>query len=206
MNKDRRSTVKKSVFAVIVLLLLIALIGGTYARYSSTTNGSGDMQVAKWAVKVNGTDISKASTDVTLDFNLVDGTTNVVPDRIAPGKTATAYIEIDLTGTEVSVDFSCVLAENAAELQRVFGSDYADKVKVVTGTPVISDDATNMILSDDKKYITVGNAAMSGKVTVPITLTWTDRNTDAGNADDSTIGNTANTLSIPVTVTVAQKV
>ncbi len=205
MNKDRRSTVKKSVFAVIVLLLLIALIGGTYARYSSTTNVSGDIQVAKWAVKVNETDISTASTDVTLDFNLVDGT-NVVPDRIAPGKSATAYIEIDLTGTEVSVDFSCVLAENADELKSVFGDDYADKVTVETGTPAIANGATNMTLSADGKYITVGNGAMSGKVTVPITLTWTDRNTTAGNADDSTIGNTADTLSIPVTVTVAQKV
>lgn len=202
MNKDRKSTVKKSIFALMILALLIALIGGTYARYVSTATGSGSVDIAKWAVKVNEADISNAAG--TFDLNFTANNAGTVSNKVAPGGTATAYVDVDLTGTEVSVDFACELAENATALTDVFGANYADKVTVTVGTPELQGTTSNMTLDAANKVVTVGDAAMNGTVRVPITLTWTDAT--ANNAADTTTGAAAAQLEIPVTLTVQQHI
>lgn len=212
MNKDRKSTVKKSVFAVIILALLLALIGGTYARYISTATGSGNVDIAKWAVKVGENDISNGTVgSFELTFTTDSENKNVVANKIAPGITATAQVEVDLTGTEVAVDFDCALGSTATEkLTAIFGADYADKVEVNAGAPVLQDGVSNMTLSSDKKVVEVGSAAMSGKVIVPITLTW--NNADANNGADTQVGADAFTtadkskVTVPVDLTVKQHI
>lgn len=97
-------------------------------------------------------------------------------------------MEVDLTGTEVSVDFSCE-AEAVDNL-----------MKVSVGIPVLKEGAENMTLNDAGDVVTVGNAAMKGVVRVPITLSWTDGDSD------TEIGKTAATKTIPVTLTVQQHV
>lgn len=203
MNKDRKSTVKKSVFAVIILALLVALIGGTYARYVSTATGSGSVDIAKWAVKVNEEDIS--TTAGTFDLTFTATNADTVPNKVAPGGKAVAYVDVDLTGTEVSVDFTCALADTSATvLTDVFGADYADKVTVSVGTPTLEGTTSNMTLDADNKVITVGSAAMSGTVRVPITLTWTDA--AANNTADTNTGALKTGVEIPVTLNVQQHI
>lgn len=203
MNKDRKSTVKKSVFAVITLVLLIALIGGTYARYASTATGSGSVSIAKWAVKVNEEDIS--NTAGTFDLTFTANNNDTVPNKVAPGGTAIAYVDVDLTGTEVSVDFTCALAESSTtKLTEVFGEGYADKVTLSVGTPELQGTTSNMTLDAANKVVTVGSDAMSGTVRVPITLTWTDA--VANNAADTNTGALKTGVEIPVTLTVQQHI
>lgn len=201
MNKDRKSAVKKSVFALIILALLIAMIGGTYARYSSSTTASGSVSIAKWAVKVNDTNISNATT--TFDLTFTASNTDTVPNKVAPNGQAIAYVDVDLTGTEVSVDFTCALAEAATtNLTSVFGADYADKVTLTVGTPELLGETSNMTLNGTT--VTVGTAAMDGKVRVPVTLTWTNDN--ANNVADTNTGVTETELVVPVTLTVQQHI
>lgn len=203
MNKDRKSTVKKSVLAVIILALLIALIGGTYARYVSTATGSGSVNIAKWAVKVNEEDISNSVG--TFELTFIADNADTVSNKVAPGGTATAYVDVDLTGTEVSVDFTCALDESSAtNLTTVFGENYADKVTVSVGTPTLQGTTSNMTLDGTNKVITVGTDAMSGTVRVPITLTWKD--VAANNAADTNTGALQTGVTIPVALTVEQHI
>lgn len=203
MNKDRKSTVKKGAFAAIVLAVLVAVIGGTYSRYVSTANGSGDVNIAKWKVAVNDTDITTAVG--TFDLSFTANNADTVPNKVAPGGEAVAYIDVDLSGTEVSVEVACALAsDSAAKLTEVFGADYADKVTVAVGTPVLKENATNMTLDEATKVIKVGNAAMSGTVRVPITLKWTDD--EANNAADTNTGALQNGVTIPVSLTIQQHI
>lgn len=203
MNKDRKSTVKKSVFAIVILAVLISLIGGTYARYISTASANGSVEIAKWAVKVNETDITSATS--TFDLTFTAENANTVPGKVAPGGKAVANVEIDLTGTEVSVDFDCALDAAGKEiLKTAFGDNYADKVTVAVGTPTLSDGAANMTIDAANKAVTVGSSAMSGKVIVPITLTWT--NADANDAADTATGVVGSTVQIPVSLSVKQKI
>lgn len=204
MNKNRKSTVKKSVFTAIILFLLISFIGGTYARYTSSANGEGNIDIAKWAVKVNNTDISKATTDFQLTF-ATNENADIVSNKIAPGGTATAYVDVDLTGTEVSVNFDCDLQAAAADnLKAVFGENYANQVSLSVGTPALEGTTANMTLDAANKVVKVGDAAMSGKVRVPIVLTWT--NAPENNAADTTTGVDQTDVTIPVALTVQQHI
>lgn len=204
MNKDRRSTVKKSVFAVIILALLIALIGGTYARYVSSATGSGDVNIAKWAVKVNDQDFS--DTLGTFDLTFKANNADTVANKVAPGGTAIAYVDVDLTGTEVSVDLACALdgRGSADNLTAIFGENYDDKVTVSIGIPTLQGTTSNMTLDETNKVITVGTDAMSGTVRVPITLTWKDD--PANNTADTITGSLQTGVSIPVTLSVTQHI
>ncbi len=201
MDKGRKFIPRKGVFAALALVLMAAVIGSTYARYVSTSTGNGSVEIAKWAVKVNGTDISTASGTFKLDFTAKDSDT--VSGKVAPGGTASAYVDVDLTGTEVSVDFSCELGD-AANLCSVFGEDYASKVAVSVGTPVLKDSASNMSLDAAKKIVKVGSAAMNGTVRVPITLTWTDHNDNS--AADTAAGIRGGNVTIPVNLSVKQHI
>ena len=197
----RKSEAKRWTIIALAIFTLIAVIGGTYAKYTSTATGSGSVGIAKWAVEVNEQDMSTTAATFDLTFTASNGDT--VPNKVAPGGTATAYVDVDLTGTEVSVDFSCEIAAAAAtNLTSVFGAGYADKVTVAVGTPVLQSGSTNMTLSGTT--VTVGTTAMSGKVRVPITLTW--RDVEANNAADTTTGATQTSVTIPVTLSVSQHV
>ena len=202
-TNTRTNSARKWTILALILFLLVAIIGSTYTRYTSTATGSGDVSIAKWAVSVNGTDMSNAA--ATFDLTFTASNTNTVSNKIAPGGTATAYVEIDLTGTEVSVDFSCALAEAAAtNLKSIFGNDYAEKVTLAVGTPALDEEASNMTLSGTT--VTVGKSAMSGKVKVPITLKWTDLNTETDNTADTNTGATKSALTVPVELNVTQHI
>lgn len=202
-TNTRTNSARKWTILALILFLLVAIIGSTYTRYTSTATGSGDVSIAKWAVSVNGTDMSNAA--ATFDLTFTASNTNTVSNKIAPGGTATAYVDIDLTGTEVSVDFSCALDADAADnLKAVFGNDYANKVNLTVGTPVTEGTTSNMTLSGTT--VTVGTSAMSGTVRVPITLTWTDLNTETDNTADTNTGATKSALTVPVELNVTQHI
>ena len=200
MSKNtRKGEVKKLAIIVIAIMLLIAVIGGTYSKYTSTANGSGTVSIAKWAVKVNNQNMGTEAAEFTLNFTY-DANTEVVANKIAPGRTARAYVDVDLTGTEVSVDFACALTEAATtNLNSTFGTGV---VTATTGTPELQTGAANMTLNGTT--VKVGTAAMSGVVRVPIIVTWND--VAANNVADTTAGMGQTSVTLPVTLTVSQKV
>lgn len=199
----RKSSAKKWTILALILFLLVAIISGTYTRYTSTATGSGNVSIAQWAVSVNNEDMSNAT--ATFDLTFTANNTDTVPNKIAPEGTATAYVDIDLTGTEVSVDFTCALASAAStNLSTVFGANYADKVTLEVGTPALQGTTSNMTLSGTT--VTVGSSAMSGVVRVPITLTWDDLNTTVANTADTNTGVTQTTLTVPVELNVTQHI
>lgn len=198
MNKAGKGTFKKGVIAFVGVALTAAFIGGTYAKYITSKNGNVEVDIAKWSVVIKDNEIpgSGDTPGDTEEFKLSFNADNVdtVPGKIAPGGTATAYVEVDLTGTEVSVDFSC---------EAQVGNELSGLMTVNVGTPVLEEGAMNMTLDAANKVVTVGDAAMSGVVRVPITLSWTDDGTDA---NDTQTGTSASTKTIPVTLTVQQHV
>lgn len=182
---------------------MVSVIGSTYARYTSSSNGEGTVSIAKWAVRVNTKDVS--STTATFDLEFTANNSNTIPNRVAPGGTATAYVDVDLTDTEVSVGFNCALSSNATALQTVFGNNYIDKVTVEVGEPTLVGDESereSMTLDADKKVVTVGDTPMKGTVRVPIALTWKDA--DGNNTEDTSTGALQTGVTIPVTLTVQQ--
>ena len=156
------------------------------------------MQAAKWAVAItadDGTTLSSTTQDITFT---VQNNTNVVPGKIAPAVTAVAEIELDLTGTEVAVDFDAVIDQSNLSTFGESGDKLTLDVKV-DGVAYTSGTAQTINL--------VGNSAFTaanGKKTVTLTLTWA--NDDENNEDDTATGIAAPTLTIPVTLTAKQHI
>ena len=197
-KNERKTRTKRAIFVVIALLLVAYLISSTYARYSTVGNANGKVDIAKWAVVMkadDGTTLNSTTQDITFK---VQSNTEVVPGKIAPAVTAKAEIELDLTGTEVSVDFTPTIG---AYTPSTLPS--ADKITLTSAVEGLTVGSSNYIPLVDNKAFTAEN----GKKKVTLTLTWA--NDDENNADDTATGMLADgsrTITIPVTLTVQQHI
>ena len=199
MTKNERKTrTKRAIFVVIALLLVAYLISSTYARYSTVGEANGKVDIAKWAVVMkadDGTTLNSTTQDITFT---VQSNTEVVSGKIAPAVTAKAEIELDLTGTEVSVDFTPTIG---AYTPSTLPS--ADKITLTSAVEGGTVGSSNYIPLVDNSAFTASN----GKKKVTLTLTWA--NDDENNADDTATGMLADgsrTITIPVTLTVQQHI
>ena len=197
-KNERKTRTKRAIFVVIALLLVAYLISSTYARYSTVGEANGKVDIAKWAVVMtadDGTTLNSTTQDITFT---VQSNTEVVPGKIAPAVTAKAEIELDLTGTEVSVDFTPTIG---AYTPSTLPS--ADKITLTSAVEGGTVGSSNYIPLVDNSAFTASN----GKKKVTLTLTWA--NDDENNADDTATGMLADgsrTITIPVTLTVQQHI
>ena len=197
-KNERKTRTKRAIFVVIALLLVAYLISSTYARYSTVGNANGKVDIAKWAVVMkadDGTTLNSTTQDITFK---VQSNNEVVPGKIAPAVTAKAEIELDLKGTEVSVDFTPTIG---AYTPSTLPS--ADKITLTSAVEGGTVGSSNYIPLVDNSAFTASN----GKKKVTLTLTWA--NDDENNADDTATGMLADgsrTITIPVTLTVQQHI
>lgn len=201
---SRKSTTRKMTIVVLAVFLLIAIIGGTYARYTSTASGNTTAQVAKWAVKINETDIVSGN-EFTVDFTEVKND-NVVDGRIAPSSTLYADFEVDPTGSEVAIDYSFVLGEITASTGNVPAGLTVSKVCTVA-----EDKTETALTAEEGKYkgtinLVSQTAALTAndKVKVRVYVEWA--NNEDNNATDTSVGSTAPELTMQVTGTATQHI
>ena len=186
---------KKKVLAVLVALLVLVGAGVyTYSRYVYTKSGSGSKGVATWAVV-----LKQGGNAVTDDFDLaltLASNDNVVNGKIAPSRSATATLVLDLTGTEVATDIEVDLSsvDNLPDGMSITGVT-ANGNAMTAAAGVYS----TMIALNAGKTAISANA-----VELVITASWV--NDENNNANDTTFGNAHGTLTIPVTVTAKQHI
>lgn len=104
MTKKQRAL---RVCLVVALVLLIFLVGYTFAKYYSEIEGGGNGSIAKWSFVANN------SKETIQTISLVDTANEVslVEGKIAPGTKGSFDIVIDATGSEVGVDYKVNVAE-----------------------------------------------------------------------------------------------
>lgn len=195
---QRRSSVRKYTVLALVVFAIIAVIGGTYSRYSSTGNANATVKVAKWAVKLNGTNISSATGTVTPTLTYAENS-NVAANKLAPGRSATFDIELDPTGSEVAIDYTL-------EIAALTGITNSSSTIAVTGATYVigTGDSATATITDGTISIpeTLADVQANKKVTVTVTVTWTN----GDNAADAANGVAAADITVPVTVTAQQHI
>lgn len=98
-NKTKKLT--RITFAIL-LIVVIQVMGVTYAKYIASENATGQAEVAKWAfqIKKDGEETKNINLGSTVNKStLVDG-------KIAPGTSGEFVITLDATGSEVDMDYS----------------------------------------------------------------------------------------------------
>lgn len=194
---------------VVIMLLVVALyfVGGTYARYIDDFTGSGSVNVAKWAVKVGESE----SETFTLSFEVENSNNDVVSNKIAPSVSASSKLNVDLNGTEVAVDLivekgddfdstleSLGFKTDQVELKITSSPDNTSNIPGVTGTGTKSSPWV-IPLQDDTAF-----TGSNGVFGVELTLKW--ENDEAKNENDTKVGKQGGTIKVPVKVTVKQHI
>ena len=195
----RETKVKRKIMTLLVLVVAIFVIAGTYARYSSTGTATATMGIAKWSVALTsgGNDLLSDTQEIAFT---VQENENVAAGKIAPGSTAIGTVELDLTGTEVAVDFYATIDETALSAQNL-GLSY-DKLKLTTklgNTNLVSGEPLTISLENGSAF-----TAQNGVKTITLELTW--ENDDENNLDDTAMGAAGSNIVIPVTFTVEQHI
>ena len=125
------------IFTVMVALVSLSLVSGTWAKYTSTVSGSDTAKVAKWAF--DGATLAKDGGTGTVTFNLFDtikdtaGATeeDVAADRIAPGTSGTVTFELKNTGEVNAKATFTISVENTEGIPVKFYKDSAMTQEVV---------------------------------------------------------------------------
>ncbi len=207
---------KKTVMQVMLVAVLVTIslyfIGGTYARYASTFEGDTTAEVAKWAVKL-GEDDGEGS-NMTLNL-AAEENDDVVAGKIAPSVTLSDDVEIDLAGTEVSVDVIAEVDKQAVEtaLQSAGLSAMKDDIKLtvkVDKDPLASFEITgDGDGSQSKPYVIQLPSGQkfgeNDKLKVTISMTW-DNNEENNTLHTKAGESLASISSIPVKLHVVQHI
>ncbi len=200
-KNDKKQTTTQTNTKPILILLALLLISAiafsmyAYAKYKTTLKGNGTATVAKWSFKVNGQTQTIPDIDLT---QTMDTHNNVAEGKIAPGTSGHFDLELDATGSEVSIDYNIKLAitEKPTNLKFYLDNTYETEIAETEGTLNISGSipletidtpliktiywqwpyetgTTENEVKENDKTDTIDSAK---KVTMTITVTGTQRN------------------------------
>ena len=104
---------KKGLSKVVILLsllIIVALIGGfAYARYVTSLNGGTQAPIAKWNFKVTAGSTQSLSIDLA-QTRYSNDTTEVDRTKVAPGTKGALVLNVDATGSQVSLKYDLDLS------------------------------------------------------------------------------------------------
>lgn len=180
----------KKILVVAVLLLLIAVSYSTYAIYKTSAAGNATVTAAKWEVAFKNGETTLTS-NYTIAFSTAEctGNNHVKDGKIAPGASCSKQIILDAGTSEVDVAY-----------------------EVTAGTPTIGGSAINANANPITATISPANGTISYSATgaarqqtLTLTISWAGADTDENpNAADTTIGEAASTITVPLTLVAKQ--
>lgn len=186
MKKDNR-TVKFAIIVLALTMIALILVAGTYAKYTSTGNGSDSVKVAKWSFKVGDKDITTATESFTFDLfkTIKDSDGNANETDVKAGK-------IIAPGTSGEFSFD---VENTSEVNAKYSLSYT--VSNDGNIPVeFSVDGGPWVSALDSKNVTDKAIAMGVKETVKVKWRWAYEGGSSTNFQSSQTDNTDTALGV----------
>ena len=198
-NKKRSSMMVRLVAALAVTMMFtMCLVGGTFAKYTSSATGNDNANVAKWDIKVGGTNIA---TNDTFTFDLFktikdsNGTAEETDMSLVDGT-------IIAPGTRGSFE---IVIKNDSQVNATYAIDYTVTNTNTNNIPVkFSVDGTNWF--DDINYLDVRSVAINMGATATVTVQWMwEFERIDGDTQDTTLGSAASaTLTVSAAVSAIQ--
>ena len=179
---------------VFVAVLSLSLVSGTYAKYTSTVEGTDQATVAKWAWEVKDANNLSASTFEFNLFNTIKDTdpenasaeTDVKEGLIAPGTKGSFDLKIT-NNSEVSGEVTI-----AIEISHNGVTQYMPLTLTVTGTDpdetvnYTVDDTNKKATAEGKVTFTLSPSSLNpSSVTKTVTVNWEWPFSSVGNVDDA---------------------
>ena len=184
----------KNILVIAVLLLLIAVVSGTYAIYRSHLTANTTVNAAHWsAIISDGTNTSNTTLTFSEEDLTCTGTRHGYNNTVAPGDSCHLTFTVDLDGSEVDAKVNATVGT----LTSTSGTVDSDRftVSLTTGsTPTNADGVAQ----------TVGYSSTEGEMEVEYTLTVTwlgdTDNLAADGKDVADVGMSGIDITIPVNI------
>ena len=199
---------KLASFVLLVTMVSLTLVSGTYAKYTSSISGTDTVQVAKWDIKAGKsgeeTSITGGGT-VSFDlFNTINDTgnaaaeTDVTTGKIAPGTEGSFSFNIK-NDSEVTAIYGLTYElTNAGNVPLEFSIDDGHTwVASLTGLNNAVSDANKIAIGYSKLVTVRWRWAFTGAASSNYTETQTE-------LSDTTIGIAAPSVTVSATLTVEQ--
>jgi len=187
--------------AILFLIAVVALISisGTYAKYTSSIQGSDSVVVAKWDIEIAGNKLGTTQASFTA-FNLFDTVvdtnddqteTDVAAERIAPGTKGEFSFEIK-NNSEVTAEYTIdYTTEKTAEVPIEFsidGTNWTTELADITT-------ATNLPMGESDTVTIMWRWAFTGDASENFTASQTD-------VTDTTLGIATTVPQVTLTATI----
>ena len=160
LMKNKSNLLKFTNVVLLITMIAIILVAGTFAKYTSTASGTSATVVANWSFNVNDKNITAENT---FEFNLFDtanikdsdgsAETDVAAGLIAPGTSGAFEFALENTSdvtAQYEIDFN-VINENKIPIE--YTTDGINWSKELTGIVAKSD--TILPIGSGEKTITV---------------------------------------------------
>lgn len=175
---------KKYIFILITIIIILTsiLIGNTVAKYITSASSNADMNIARWQVLVNNTDITSAASLNNVITPVFPGNENIASGVIAP--TAEGYFDIiiDATNTDVSLKYEITTSDNEDSIV----------TDLVMSGYSIDGGARQEIIKDENGNFKVENNILYNSqdkdITIRVYIKWNDDADDGAtmtNAEDT---------------------
>ncbi len=175
---------KKYIFILITIIIILTsiLIGNTVAKYITSASSNADMNIARWQVLVNNTDITSAASLNNVITPVFPGNENIASGVIAP--TAEGYFDIiiDATNTDVSLKYEITTSDN---------EDSIVTDLVMSGYSIDGGERQEIIEDENGNFKVENNILYNSQdkdITIRVYIKWNDDTDDGAtmtNAEDT---------------------
>lgn len=197
-NTRKRSSMMVRLVAALAVTMMFTMcfVGGTFAKYTSSATGTDSATVAKWDIKVGGTNIATNDTFTFDLFKTIKDSNGTADENDMSPVDGT----IIAPGTRGSFD---IVIKNDSQVNATYAIDYT--VTNTNNIPVkFSVDGTNWF--DDINYLDVRSVAINMGATATVTVQWMwEFERIDGDTQDTTLGSAASaTLTVSAAVSAIQ--
>lgn len=188
--------------ALLVTLLAVILVSGTYAKYTTSATGSDSATVAKWSIKLGDEDIAK-STEKTFAIDLFSTITNTD----GTGEKNVKKTDGSLIAPGTMGSFTLASLKNESEVNAKYSVTYT--LTNESGVPLEfttnKDDESSW--KSDFTSINVSNEALAmdaTATTATVYWRWAFTKDTARDISDTTLGTTTPTVTLTAKIDVEQ--
>ncbi|MGM9668021.1 MAG: hypothetical protein ACI3XN_08215 [Eubacteriales bacterium] len=196
MSKTRKNSAMVRIVAILAVTMMFTLcfVGGTFAKYTSSSTGTDSATVAKWDIKVNSVNI--ATTD-TFTFDLFK---TITDSDLSSAETDMDPVDGTIIAPGTSGKFDIVI-KNDSQVNATYAIDYS--VTNTNSIPVqFSVDGTTWKTDINELDVTGVAIDMGATTTVTVQWKWIF---DGDDVIDTNLGSAATaTLKVDAKVTATQ--
>ena len=202
---------KKLLTILVLIMLIISLfqIARMYAIYKDQLQGDYTNLLGVWSIKVNDTDITSGSDNLT--FNMTEenltyiDSSHVKSQKMAPGTQAYFDIVIDPTNTDVSIIYTLNMKFDEIEKTKMKLIKVENYFKKNGETEQIENTDIKTTLDSHEHQAIIPINKINDKYLDHIRLYFEWENDESNNENDTEVGSTVNAkISIPLEINFKQ--